>query len=179
MRGLYKRGEIYWMAYKAAGGVIRESTGTADRRLAEVVLAKRRAEVFEGRWTGRLRDTKLPVRQAIEEFLTVYSKPRKVSWKDDRIVLRRFAAFLGPNACLQDVDRRLVERFHLDLLARGLSKARVNRYTAALKCFFSRFIDWQKIQINPCRGIKLYPETPRTGWKPGKSRNCWTTARPG
>src|ERR1700693_4959774 len=110
MRGLYKRGGIYWMAYKAASGVIRESTGTTDRRLAEAVLAKRRAEVFEGRWTGRLRDTKFALNKAIEEFLTVYSKPRKVSWQDDRFVLYRFADFLGPNAYLQDVDRRRIAR---------------------------------------------------------------------
>jgi integrase len=164
MRGLYKRGEIYWVAYKAVGGVVRESTGTPDRRLAEAVLAKRRAEVFEGRWTGRLRDTKTPLRQAIPEFLAVYSKPRKVSWKDDQFVLGRFATYLGPNACLQDIDRRLIERFQLELLSEGISKARVNRYVAALKCFFNRFIDWGKLQANPCRGIKLYPEMPRTHW---------------
>jgi integrase len=164
MRGLYKRGEIYWMAYKTAGGVVRESTGTCDRRLAEAVLAKRRAEVFEGRWTGRLRDTKVPLQQAIQEFIAVYSKPRKVSWKDDLFILGQLAAFVGSNAHLQDIDRRLIERFQLHLLSRGISKSRVNRYTAALKCFFNRFIEWEKIPANPCRGIKLYPETPRTQW---------------
>src|SRR6266576_2649434 len=98
MRGLYKRGAIYWMAYKTIGGVVRESTGTSDRKLAEAVLSKRRAEVFEGRWTGRLRDVKTPLCQAIQEFLNVYSRPRKVAWEDDRLVLDRFAAFLGPHA---------------------------------------------------------------------------------
>src|SRR5262249_19112537 len=150
--------------YKAASGIVRESTGTPDRRLAEAVLAKRRAEVFEGRWTGRLRDTKFPLSRAIQEYLTVYSKPRKVSWRDDRFVLNRFANFVGSNAYLQDIDRRLVERFQLRLLADGISKARVNRYIAALKCLFNRCIDWHKIQTNPCKGIKLYPEAPRTNW---------------
>src|SRR5437870_9340565 len=93
MRGIYKRGNIYWIAYKAAHRVIRESTGTQDRKLAEAVLAKRRAEVFEGRWTGRLKETRTPLRQAIQEFLTVYSQPRKVSWEDDQFVLTRFATF--------------------------------------------------------------------------------------
>src|SRR5438067_12969689 len=105
MRGIYKRGNIYWVAYKAANRVIRESTGTDDRKLAEAVLAKRRAEVFEGRWTGRLRDVKTPLREAIQEFLNIYSRPRKVSWEDDRLVLDRFAAFVGPHACLQNIDR--------------------------------------------------------------------------
>jgi integrase len=164
MRGLYKRGQIYWMAYKAASGVIRESTGTSDRRRAEAVLAKRRTEVFEGRWTGRLRDVRFPLRKAIEEFLTVYAEPRKVSWREDALILNRFAEFVGPNACLQDIDRRLIERFQMGLLGKNLSKTRVNRYVAALKCFFNRFIDWEKIEVNPCRGIKLYPETARTHW---------------
>jgi integrase len=120
--------------------------------------------VFEGRWTGRRRDTQTPLRQAIQEFLTVYSQPRKVSWKDDRYMLGWFLKFLGGNAHLQDVDRRLVERFQLELLSCGISKARVNRYIATLKCFFNRYIDWGKLQTNPCKGIKLYPETPRTHW---------------
>ena len=38
MRGIYKRGNIYWVAYKAANRVIRESTGTPDRKLAEASL---------------------------------------------------------------------------------------------------------------------------------------------
>src|SRR5216684_5681245 len=164
MRGIYKRGKIYWIAYKTVNRLIRESTGTVDRKLAEAVLAKRRAEVFEGRWTGRLRDVKTPLRQAIQEFLNVYSRPRKVSWEDDQLILGRFATFVGPHACLQDIDRQRVEQFQLSLLSRGISKARLNRYTAALKCFFNRFIDWKKIQVNPCRGIKLYPEPPRTHW---------------
>jgi integrase len=35
---------------------------------------------------------------------------------------------------------------------------------AAVKCLFNRFIDWGKLQANPCRGIKQFPEPPRTHW---------------
>ena len=183
MRGLYKRGDIYWMAYKTARGVVRESTGTADVRLAEGVLCKRRAEVFEGRWMGRLRDTRIPVRQAMDEFLAVYAKPRKVSWKEDQRILARFADDLGPNAHLQDIDRRLIERFLLGLLTQGISKPRINRYIASLKCFFNRLIDWGKIETNPCRGIKLYPEFARTHWLEAGQRtellaHCTARLRP-
>ncbi|SRR5579883_173988 len=164
MRGLYLRGDIYWIAYKAVHGVVRESTGTSDRKLAEAVLSKRRAEVFEGRWKGRLRDTQTPLTEAIKEFLTVYSKPRKLSWQDDQLILGRLTAFVGPNALLQEIDRRLIERFQLHLFAQTLSKPRINLYIATLKCFFNRCIDWGKIQANPCKGIKLYPEVTRTHW---------------
>src|SRR5215472_10485555 len=96
MRGIYKRGNLFWIAYKAVNGIIRESTGTSDRRLAVAVLSKRRAEVFEGRWIGRVREVKIPFGRAIEEFLAVYAQPRKISWRDDCRMLHRFAAFLGP-----------------------------------------------------------------------------------
>jgi len=164
MRGVYKRGNIFWIAYKAGPRVIRESTGSSDRKLAIGALDKRRAEVFEGRWVGRARDVRTPLSEAIQEFMTVYSKPRKVSSRDDQIILNRLQAFIGPNGCLQDVDRHAVEQFQLRILAGGASKARVNRYTAILKCFFNRFVDWGKLTSNPCKGIRLYPEAARTHW---------------
>src|SRR5713101_4721798 len=164
MRGIYRRGNIYWIAYKAGHRVVRESTGSSDRKLAGGALDKRRVEVFEGRWVGRARDLRTPLSEAIQEFMTVYSKPRKVSWRDDQIILTRLEAFVGPNGYLQDIDRHAVEQFQLRILAGGASKARVNRYTALLKCFFNRFVDWGKIRTNPCRGIRLYPEIARTHW---------------
>jgi integrase len=132
--------------------------------LAIDALDTRRAEVFEGRWVGTARDVRTLLSEAIQEFMTVYSRPRKVSWKDDQLILKRLEAFIGTNGYLQDIDRHAVEQFQLRILAGGASKARVNRYTALLKCSFNRFIDWGKIQTNPCRGIRLYPETARTHW---------------
>jgi integrase len=164
MRGIYRRGNIYWIAYKTGRRTVRESTGTSDRKLAIGALDKRRAEVFEGRWVGRVRDVRTPLSEAVQEFMTVYSKPRKVSWKDDQIILKRLEAFTGPDCYVQDIDRHAVEQFQLRILASGASKARVNRYTAILKCFFNRFVDWGKIKSNPCKGIRLYPESSRTHW---------------
>jgi integrase len=110
------------------------------------------------------REVRRVMRSDATLWLVLYSQPRKVSWKDDRFVLSRFATFLGPNTDLQEIDRRTVERFQLELLAHSISKARVNRYIAALKCFFNRCIDWGELQANPCKWIQLYPETPRTHW---------------
>ena len=69
MRGIYRRGNIYWIAYKAGYQVIRESTGSSDRKLAVGVLDERRAEVFEGRWVGRARNVRTPLSEAIQEFM--------------------------------------------------------------------------------------------------------------
>ena len=156
--GLYLRGGVWWMSYTINGKRLRESTEYSDRKAAYLVLAKVQVAVKEGKWFGKVKEVKTPMPEAIAEFMTLYSKQRKVSWTDDEAMLKRFAEFLGPSVYLQDVDRLKVEQFQNHLLLKGLSKARINRYTASLKCFFNRCIDWGKLKTNPVKGIKMYPE---------------------
>ena len=54
-KGLYKRGQMYWMAFRVNGKLYRESAGVKSQKEAEYVLAKRRKEISEGEWS----DTKL------------------------------------------------------------------------------------------------------------------------
>lgn len=44
-RGVYRRGDVLWVRFKNADGKLaRESTGRRDVKVAETILAKRRAE---------------------------------------------------------------------------------------------------------------------------------------
>ena len=160
--GLYIRGGVWWMSYTVNGQRIRESTEYSDRKAAGLVLAKVQVAIKEGKWFGKSQEVKTPIPAAAEEFLTLYSKPRKASWEDDERMLKRFSKFLGPQVFLQDVSRLHIEQFQNHLLSKGASKARVNRYIACLKCFFNRHIDWGKLKANPVKGIKLFQESMRT-----------------
>ena len=45
-RGIYRRGDVLWIRFKNAKGTLsRETTGQADIKVAEAILAKRRSEV--------------------------------------------------------------------------------------------------------------------------------------
>ena len=157
--GLYQRGDVWWMSYHAGGRRIRESTGFSDRKAAELALAKVKVNVKERKWFGRNQETVTTLDEAIKNFMDVYSKPRKASWKDDEMMLALFQKFAGSNATLQDIDRFMVERFLKKVLARPVTPARVNRYIAGLKSFWYRQMEWNKATHNPFKGIKLYPET--------------------
>ncbi len=162
MKGIYLRGKVYWLRYTVNGRRVFESAETSDRRTAEIILNKRSVEVHEGRFFGRLKQVRTGLPDAINEYLTVYAKERKATWKADEVMLLRFDRFLGPKAFLQDVVRLDVERFQGHLLREGLTGARVNRYTACLKTFFNRHMDWGRIKSNPVRGIKMFGETLQT-----------------
>jgi integrase len=157
--GLYQRGRLWWMSYRVGARRIRESTGYTDRKGAELVLAKVRVAIKERKWFGKSTEIATPLSQAIDDFMTLYSKPRKASWKDDQSILNLFQNFVGENVTLQEIDRFTVERFLRQVFARPVTPARVNRYIAALKSFWYRQIEWGKALVNPLKGIKLYPET--------------------
>ena len=56
--GLYKRGDVWWLTYTVAGKQVRESSKSENKRLAEAILAKRKAGILEGRWSMRQTDAK-------------------------------------------------------------------------------------------------------------------------
>jgi integrase len=162
MKGVYIRGKTYWLRYTVNGRRIFESAETTDKRTAEILLKKRVVEVHEGKFFGRVKDARTGIPDAINEYLTVYARERKATWEADEAMLRRFEEFVGPKAFLQDLVRLDIERFQGSLLRSGLSGARVNRYTACLKTFFNRHMDWGRIKANPVRGLKMFSETMQT-----------------
>ncbi len=132
MRGLYRRGNIYWISYQAGAQTVRESTGTNDRKLAEGVLAKRRADVFEGRLEGqgaRSEDSLAPSRSRVPGL--VRKTPQDFLGAKTNGYCGGSRAIQAPTFPSKTLTAEAIEQFLLKLLAGGLSKARVNRYTAS------------------------------------------------
>ncbi|MBN1960006.1 MAG: hypothetical protein JW841_03600 [Deltaproteobacteria bacterium] len=50
--GLFKMNgsDMWWMSYTVHHRQVRESTGTANKRIAESTLAKKKTEIIEGKW---------------------------------------------------------------------------------------------------------------------------------
>jgi hypothetical protein len=50
MRGIYRRGEVYWICYAGLDGrIVRESSGSKKYRDAEALLIKRKQSIAEGK----------------------------------------------------------------------------------------------------------------------------------
>ena len=47
---IYKRGSVYWIAYRVNGRLYRESTGETTKRDAIDFLDKRKKEIRKGKW---------------------------------------------------------------------------------------------------------------------------------
>src|SRR5258707_14563404 len=101
---LYRRGRVWYADYHADGVRVQESTGTANKREAEKILALRVSEVQRGVFVKPV-NTTLP---ELGERYIEYAKLHKRSWKRDVQMLSNLQTFFGP-AKLRDTTPLRVE----------------------------------------------------------------------
>ena len=141
----------------AHGKQIRESSRSTNKRLAQNILAKREAEVLEGRWNLLRSDC-----------------PRLQQWADEMIArvphgntkgrysasAKNLIAFIG-NAKLSEIDAEQIERFQQARLAVGTHPATVNRDTALLFRFLKLARKRRFVLRNVCEEVERLNVRPR------------------
>jgi integrase len=90
------------------------------------------------------------------EFLEIYSKQNKKSWKRDEFSLQNLISFFK-NRCLSDITPDLIEKYKAKRREK-VSPSTVNRELACLKTVYSKAIEWEKTESNPVKKVKFYKE---------------------
>lgn len=155
-KGLYKRGNIYWMCYKVKGKLYRESTGKDKQKEAEYVLSCRRKDIEE----GGLPDTRRPNFKFVElakEYLKWAERQR--SFKDKKVWIRQLIEVFG-NLEVKDLNTRLIEQWQSKRLKHS-KPSTVNRVLATLKHMVNKGVQWQmatETTLTQVRNVKLLEE---------------------
>ena len=67
--GLVKRGTTWWMSFTYQGQQVRRSTGTADKRMAEAILGKVKAQIIEGRFFEKPEEESRTFSELMDRYL--------------------------------------------------------------------------------------------------------------
>jgi integrase len=158
-KGLYKRGNIYWMCYKRDGTVYRFSTGKTTQKEAEYVLACRRKEVEE----DNLPDTN-KIGYKFAELAKEYLKwaERQRSYKDKKLWMKQLNEVFG-NLDMKDLNTRAIEQWQSKRLEYN-KPSTVNRLLATLKHMVNKGVQWKMVDdsvLKQVRNVKLLPENNR------------------
>ena len=89
-----------------------------------------------------------------KEYIEIYAKQHKRSWRRDEFSIARLNAFIG-RRCLSEISLLTVEKYRVERLAQGVSLATVHRELACLKSILSKAIDWEKLETFPLKKIKI------------------------
>jgi integrase len=151
---LYQKDENWFIDYYANGRRKREMIGT-NRKLAEIVLQKRKVELAEGKYLDIKKEEKVKFEEFCAEYLALHSKLKK-SYNTDCKIVNLIKKYFG-GKYLYEVTSLDVERFR-SIRVKQVSPATVNRALAVLKSIFNKAILWGKAERNPCKGVKLFKE---------------------
>ena len=167
--GVYKRDNYYWIDYMAGETRIRESTGTASKKRAQQLLAKRRVEVFEGRFNVQSTKPSPKLSEYVGtpedpgEYLK-YSKANKRpnSHRRDTTSAKNILAFFGERR-LNSITPMLIEHYKRKRTREdGRAVGTVNRELAFLKHVYTLAIRDRLTLSNPVKEVEMFNERQRT-----------------
>lgn len=100
----------------------------------------------------------VPFDKFADDFLEIYCKQNKKSWKEDQLLLDGLKNhFKGET--LRSIGPEKVERYKAKRKAE-VSPATVNRGLACLRTMFNKAIEWGKLETSPLRAVKKLKEPP-------------------
>ena len=173
--GMYKRGRVWWMCFTHKGRFVRMSAETADKRTAERVYHKVRAEVEEGKWFSRPPGEEILFSEMMEKYMAEHSLPKKSSSERDRSSLTHLLPFFGGFA-LREIHPQDHQRIQgQEEWRRSVPRRVFNRELALLKHAFTLAVrEWEWVDENPAKKVSMEREAPpRDRWlTPGGKRNA-------
>ncbi len=152
MNGLYKRGKIYWIAYRINGKLYRESTKTEKRREAEYILACRKKDVKEGN-IPEIKNIKgdVTIPELAKDYLVWAERQKSFEWK--KFIITDIVNVFG-NMKINDLHSRIVEQLQSSKLKDGKKPATINRLTSCLKHMINKGFEWNMATENAVREIR-------------------------
>jgi integrase len=159
VRGLYKRGNVWWCCYKSLSGkIVRQTTEMNSYDDAVEFLNKRKAEIRAGKNPG----TKKIKQYLFSELAAEYLKfcERQKSFHSKQIMIKQLdAVFKG--IPLRFINSLMLEKFQTDRIQKGNKAATVNRLVACLKHMFTKATEWEMVEeesLKRVRKVKLLRE---------------------
>ena len=154
--GLFQRHDsrhkkrVWWISYVRGGKQHRESTGSTNKRVAEKIMASRKAQVVEERWSlPRSHSPRLG--DFSKEFLKAKSHAKTRSRYQSSV--NNLLRHLGDKVRLSEITPETVFTFQQARLAEGAGKATTNRDVATLSALMSHAKRMRLTSQNPCSDV--------------------------
>jgi integrase len=147
---VFKKQGVYWIDYYVSGRRRRERIGP-DKKLAEVVLQKRKVEIAEGKYL----DKRTGPRCTVHELARLYLEWARVNhrgYASTRSRVEHLRATFGPRQ-LRELTPMVIDAYVSARVAMR-TPATVNREVQVLHHMFRKAVEWGRALENPVRHQK-------------------------
>ncbi len=148
--GLIKRGQVWWVQLRQDGRLVRTSTGTNNKKLAEQIEAKRRIELVEGKEFNKGQGSKKTFKDMAEKYMAEYAvKKASNSMLRDTFSLKHVLSMFG-DVYLSQITPAQINRYKIKRMHEGASPKSINCELGFCKHAFNIAIrEWEWIKDNP------------------------------
>jgi integrase len=174
-RGIYRRGNVYWIRYAGLDGrIVRESSSSDKFRDAEALRIQRKQAIKEGKQPEIKRIANHTFNELAEQYKKWAEKQRCFTSKNylidqlkeifGNLPLRRFNTMLleqFQSERLQKGKEREVKAGYKPIPIKGNKPATVNRFMATLSHMFTKAVEWEMVEeetLKRIRKVKFLPE---------------------
>jgi integrase len=152
---LFKKRGWYYVDFWLEGKRYKKTTKTRKKNeaddVARLIVKNKIKEIYE--------KSECMLSDLISQYIELIKIENK-TWDDKIVRLKRFFKFVGDKN-LSEITPAECQGFITNISKTKFTKATVNRYIATIKHLFNKAIEWELLDRNPMRNIKLFRETPR------------------
>jgi integrase len=153
--GLYKRGPVWWMSFMCSGTRYRQSTETADKKLARKILDKVRGEIVEGKWFEKLPGEEKTFKGMMERYMRGHSARNKTpkSHSRDKSLQDHLVAYFK-DLYLAEISPKLIANYKTRRREEGAAPQTINNELSLMSHAFSLAIkEWEWLRDNPVKKV--------------------------
>ncbi len=180
MRGLRKRGQTWWMSFSINGQQIQKSTGTSDRKIAEAIFHKVKAEVAERKWFEVPVGRDMTFSDLMEKYLKEVSPSKApLTHNREKSLAAHLQAFFGDLMLLAITPQR-VSAYKVKRREDGAAPQTINNELALNRHAFNvARQEWEWVADNPVSKVsKEKVENLRDRWLRGEEEERLLAASP-
>lgn len=128
----------YQIEFKYRGERIRQSSGTASRRLAEEAERKLRHDLYGQRVLGR--SVAMTLQQGVDRYISTVITPRgnPEAAEREQWAFKGIVRLIGPETPLEDLTGKRLAAFRDKVIELGRAPATANKYLAMLRAMLTR-----------------------------------------
>ena len=154
--GLIKRGQKWYVQLRDNGRLIRQSTGTHIKKVAQEIEAKIKMELVEGKYFDKGQGNKKTFRDMVEKYMTEEAvKKAPKSKLRDEVSLKHLLPVFG-DKYLSKITPNMITSYKLKRRQEGASASSINKELAFSKHAFNIAVKvWGWIKDNPFAKVSM------------------------
>lgn len=152
-KGIYKRGNVYWIRYAGLDGrTVYESSGSDKFRDAETLLIQRKQAIKEGKQPEIKKIANHTFNELAERYIAwMEGRHRSADSKKYRINI--IASHFG-NIPLRHINTFAVEQYQTNLINKNLKPATVNKHISIIKAMIKKAVDWSMVESEVLKRVR-------------------------